>query len=204
MKFSEVVSIISSRLGNRPDLRSEIEAEAEYVKEFLMERDPSIRPWFLLEESTSLAVTSGVNTVSLPTDFIAFYEDGGLFNASGLEIEQATLTDIKQQLYREDGTTVDGTTPTAFALRGTTLHLYPMPSADTTISLNYYKKSATLANSPNDNPWLVHAADWLLNATGVRVAANQQHVDAVKVFSAEEIRARSRVIGENEERRATE
>lgn len=203
MTLDELVSKIIVRMGNMPDLRAQIEDEAEYVKEYLMEKDTELRPFFL-ETTESLAYTAGVNYVSIPTGYIVHDEGGVMWNASaGMWLTQRDYPAAVQHFTDEEGVAQTATYPTSFALKGNRIYLFPTPDVSGSLDFSFYKASETLRNSPEDNPWLVYAGDWLLNATGGQVAQNNQHVEAASIFEQRAKLARQRVVGMIEERRLT-
>ena len=202
MKFKEMVSIIVARMGNRTDLRTTIEAEADFTKTFTLEKDPSILPWFLLQEDEALAYTAGVAYVALPTGWLGEYEDTPMQRtAGGIAVQRRMYGDALQVYTDTDGSPVTGTQPLFYAIRGDRIYFFPTPTASGTLAYSYYKASGSLVDAPDDHPWLLHAGDWLLNETGAVVAQQEQHTDAFQIFQTRAVLARQRLIGSIEERR---
>lgn len=207
MTYIEVINFIMKRLGGRVQLKSLIETEMQFVKDYVMENDPQIKPWFLLHNAFQTVTTvADQNYVDLPTDFKAVYEDGFMYLSDGVTEVFKESFDIRTAKSRradeatELSTIPVGENPTAYSLDGTRLHLFPTPIDARTLNLRYYRKTGDLAEEAT-NPWLVEGADWLLNEAGAAVAESIQNKDQFAIFQARAIRARHRIMAETEERR---
>jgi len=209
MTYLEVVNTIMVRLGNRPVLKPRIETELKYAKEFVMEKDPGLKPWFLLTDALqTVAMVTDQPFVNLPTNFLAEYEDGFAWLTDEVtEIHKDTYN-IRVARERssgadgETGTIPGGAFPTHYSIVGKRMYLFPTPNADSTnVKLRYYASTLDLRDDAT-NIWLTEGADWLINEAGARVAQDIQSHDQWKVFQASAIRSRQRILAETEERAA--
>ncbi len=184
------VDLLMKRLGNRNDtaLKDTIISEMVFVQDFVLEGAFPL-PWFLVTKDASLVTVASTETVALPTDYLAAWEDGGLarVDASGDEIRM--LREDYDILRKEK--TGEGT-PDYFDILNETLYLRLVPNSVISLVLWYYAKGVSFSGSYGDannieNNWLKYAADLVLAETGAIMAAN--HLQAPKMVVAFEKQA---------------
>lgn len=207
MTYNQIINFIMKRLGNRTQLKSMIEDELQYQKDYVLERDPQLRPWFLLNDTfTQVPTVVDQNYVDLPTDFNSEYEEGFLYLSDGVtEVFKETF-DIRTARSKEADDTTElaqiptGENPQWYSIVGSRMYLFPTPNKVQNLNLRYYRKTGDLAEEAT-NPWMVEAADLLANAAGAAVAESIEHTEQFRIFEARALRARQRVMAESEERK---
>lgn len=200
--FDELVATIAQRLGNRRDIIPYIQTEADFVKEHILERDTGLRPWFLISADVIENLGVGVKSFSLPTSFIAEYEDGFIFlNTADTDDPRDLLTKIVYMKGQELFAGATGT-PHSYALINRDIFIYPVPAVAEVFTLRYYIATSKLRDTPT-NPWFDYGYDLLLARTGQNVATYIQNTEMALLFMNDAKVARARLIGENEERKLT-
>lgn len=198
MTYDQVISTIMFRVGNRPTLRPQIEAELQMGIETELERDAQFKPWFLLVDGfQDLTIVADTRTIAWPSEFLAENEMGSLWiEAEGGALTLLTKLDIKVLVARV-GETATGT-PTHYTVIGTKIHLYPKPTDGGTIKALYYAQSGFEKND-DANVWIKYASDWLIGHTASKIAESIQNLQIFQLEQARAQRARLRVMGESEE-----
>lgn len=150
-------------------------------------------PNFLIEFDAPIAVTSGVNSVTLPTGFIRLTDEYDMFyvNSSGANVTlpRKNFTEAQQAFVgsgEPDASAVipaAGSYPEVFSvINKTEAILTPTPMVTFTAYLSYYKAAAVLS-SDVENAWLLHAPNYLVGMAGMIVAGNLRDKDALAEFS---------------------
>lgn len=205
LTYNELVNYLVVRLGNRSSLRSRIENELQFTKDYVVERDPHINPWFLLTEGfISVPTVADQNYVDLPVDFKAEYQEGFLYlddEVTPLSRDSVDILTARLRQGETDGTgsISSGDNPSRYSIVGNRLHLFPTPNSVKNLKLKYYATTGRLRDEP-DNKWLSEGADWLMNEAGARVAQDIQNIDQWKILQANAIRGRHRIMAETLER----
>lgn len=113
----------------------------------------SATPFWFLETSQDIANISGTASYSLPTDYRAMVSvsQGGLTAGSDL----LPIKAIHIDRYRDLVDTVSTTTgqPSAYALYGTTILLYPTPNAAYYTRVYYTRAIEALSSDISTNEW---------------------------------------------------
>ena len=128
-------------------------------------------PWFLVEEGTTIALTSGNRVGTLPTGFIRFARKRGphYFPASSTK---PTYLEEKDQdealLWAADQSAA---APRCYVLKKATIEVYPLPDATYTLYTDFYKKD-TILDSNLENQWLANVPDLLIGAGGLLIATD--------------------------------
>lgn len=202
MILVEAVNTIIKRMGNRLDLKSAIEYELEYAREFKLERDPSVRPWYLLTAApASFTTVANQAYVALPTDFLAEPPDKGFLaytdSASGAK---SFLTKREYPILSETYDTTSTGRPVEYSIQNGRVYLYPTPDAVYTLGIRYYQSAGKLSETPSTNVHLLYGADWLMAEAGVAVALANRNQMALGLFAEDLKRSKARILGESEER----
>lgn len=164
------------------------------------------RFWF--NEETATAVTTAAQAyVSPPPDFVKeFY-----FQIT-VGTSKYTLRPIPYTEFLEKSANNSTGQPTDYTYYADSLYLYPIPSAEYTVTLNYIKRLTDLSGDGDTNGWTDFAeelirqrakADVLCNQMRDRVSLSEAAAFALKnepYLSALEKAAHIRVLAENEER----
>lgn len=184
---SSIVSSIKARLGNRTDTNLDTLIDSELdIAQWNGEHLGDFTPWFLLSEDSTASTSANESRIPEPTDFLAAYEEGALWyvDADDLdnELEKNDLDKLRA-LYRD----VSAGEPEAYAHVGTQFILFPEPDDAYTLKIVYYQ-SDTLPSDTADggeNLWMKHAATYLLNSAGAKVAAYIKDAEAAAMFASE-------------------
>ena len=200
MTYDQVVTTIMLRMGNRPDLRPQIEAELVNAQENVIEAEESFNPWFLLmEEPERFAVTEGTEYISLPSTFIASFEHGFCYatdtegNALPEPLKFYPFDEARIRNTDAEYNQVRGPVPGWASLVGTRLYLFPILDRDTEIILRYYRRQPTITSTTEEtHPLLQEASDWLIGEAGWKVALFDQHEQHAAVFLEESRKGRRR------------
>jgi hypothetical protein len=177
---SVAISRIQQGLGFRTDLVDPIiaalqEAQREY------ENGHSL-PWFMIQEDATITITSGTQTVALPTGFKRMVETEGITFTStddGLRYLEKKPFDEAKVFYSE----YDAGEPLAFSLRKASLYFWPEPDANYTATWSYYKAADTL-DVDIENVWLANVPDLLIGRAGMIVAADLENTVSFQKFDA--------------------
>lgn len=202
MNRDTAVASVARRLGNRTNLNTDIIAEMQ-VMQSVLERDLTLRPWFLLTDVESLSTTSGEEKVQLPSDFLYEGEETGLFwyDAS---VSENNWTELVKVDYDDAVSFYNAKTgsPEAYALVGNYFRIYPTPDAAYTFKCIYYAAD-TVLSSNIENQWLKYAPQLLIAETGMTMAGYLQNKIAHGFFKGLRDSERSRVAIENTSREWT-
>lgn len=193
------VDFLMARLGQRGDtaLRQDIIDEMDFVQENILERMPDL-PWFLRTSATTVTVTSQ-GYVDLPTDFLAFPEEGGVWLEKETDGEWKQLTDEEFQVAFntwDDRVGNDGEPELFSLISDSRINLYPVPDAVYTIQFEYMAKAADISGAYGggnnvENAWLKHAADLFIAEAGFLVATQRLQSEKMgAIFSAQAQRAK--------------
>ncbi len=199
MTYDQVVSTIMFRVGNRPTLRPQIEAELQLAIETELERGAQFKPWFLMTDGfQDLTIVADTRTITWPTAFLGEFEMGSLWlEESDGALNILTKKDPKVLTVRP-GETATGT-PTHYTVIGSKIHLYPKPIAGGIIKALYYEASGFEKND-DTNGWIKFASDWLISHTASKIAETIQNLQIFQLEQARAQVARNRLMGETEER----
>lgn len=181
--LTEMISMIQFRLGNRKDLATQIEREIQ-LAQIRLEDSPDLEPWFLVQQDETIAVTSGVQDITLPAGFLRMSEE---------EQPQILVDGIWQPLRRiqnDDGlSNFQGATgtPTRFTMFGDTFRLWPSPDKAYTVRLTYAARETSLdTTTPTDtNAWTENAFDVLMNKALIILAGTLQNKSALEMASSD-------------------
>ena len=206
MTFDEIVGILVSRLGRRPDMKAKIESEILYVQREVIEKEENFVPWLLIQDDLDpVSFSSGDEYVDMPSDFLAPYEFGFAYleNSAGVILPNPLKSRTYDQLLirgvDESNTVVTGD-PTHYALVGRRMYLRPSPTRSGTIHLKMYAtQDAINSKTAATHPILAHASGWLLNATGALIAQNTQNTRQQLIFEGLAARDRRKVQGKTED-----
>jgi hypothetical protein len=200
MTLGEAVDQVKILLGFRRDLDTSIKQQLNYAQVEL-EKGPTL-PWFLLSEVNTTLTTVGGRRIIKPVDFIREYEEGALWYAPTGEDEIALEKADNDFLMAHYGTTATGK-PEAYSLDGNYFKIYPLPDAQYTIKLLYYKHDVSISSlgDSSTNQWLTHGSDCLIGRAGRVLASGLRDRDAKAEFSDMEQRGRLTMYNENEARK---
>lgn len=166
-----MITLVLRRAGQRQGdatLRSQLESEILLIQASLEggvkcgQQDQGVFfPWFMYKEAAALALGVSTETVALPSDFVAEYdEEHGhalwYYNASHeqvwVPVKKDTLGIIRA---RHSGVDV---APSAYAIVGENIYVRPLVTSALLLRLAYYGQQTTLVTNVENN-WLKYAPD---------------------------------------------
>lgn len=155
-----LIGMLLSRAGNRTNdavLRAALETELLAVQTFY--EGGTWMPWWLVTKTDVLTLTTGNDTILLPTNFLRELEEdsrlGALFRYDATQTDpwvcltKDTYDDIKK-LYPGSGPTV------AYDILGDSLIVCPVADTAYTYRLRYFGEDAVLSTNI-ENKWLKNA-----------------------------------------------
>jgi hypothetical protein len=179
MLRSAAISRIQQGLGFRTDLTTVIISALQEAQRDL--EGAQTLPWFLINESQSLAVTLASQVVALPTGFLRIVEDEQpYFTLAG------DTTFLEKKPFDEAKIFYSGTdpgTPAAYTLRSASMTVWPVPDANYTLTWSFYARG-TLLDGEITNTWLTSCPELLIGLAGLLVAADLENEMATKKFGA--------------------
>lgn len=192
-----ILNLLMVRLGNRTDttLRANCLLEMNLAQETKLEGGAWL-PWFALGDEEDMAVVAGTREVALPTGFLRLSDEIPLYILDDDGQYQKMTQRDKDELIEMFGATASetGELPIDYCIEGNNVVLFPMPSVNRTIKCKAFAKDVALADDTTENGWSRYAPDWLLAATGERVALfHLQDQETAAGFVAEQQIAMNRV-----------
>lgn len=145
-----------------------------------LERDPSTDWWFLLKR-VSLPLAAGSSDVQLPADYIRIAEQ----SIPVLYQKDGTALGKLARAYQEDAVLADTDHPAYYVLENDTFKVYPIPTQDYDVNIQYVAKDVELSDTATTNLWMDFAYSLLMNKAGIALAQGIQHKDALANFSAD-------------------
>jgi hypothetical protein len=183
---SKMVTLLKQRLGNREDLDIEQRIDDELdMAQYELEHFGDFTPWFLLSSQQTVALTAGIQAVSIPTDMIAEWEEGVLFY-EGTPLTKYDFAELEGKYYESENGP-----PEAYSLVDDTFIVFPVPDDAYMLRYRYYARDTEPSNVGDDeeNKWMKHAANWLLAKAGVGLSSYIKDEQALALFSADLQRA---------------
>jgi len=153
-------------------------------------------PWFLLSEDQTMSGTASVAYVTPPTGWITLDDDAAVkyYDSSGNYVRRLEKGSFDQLEEVWKGSSI--TTPYAYALRKSTIHVFPTPTAAFTLKASFYVADTVLSSNV-ENAWLANAPDLLIAEAGLLMAADLNDEVAGKKFIALQARAASALHAQN-------
>jgi len=198
MTGQQALDRIMARCGNRTSqvLRANALAEMAMIQENL--ELGQLLPWWLIANDQALGVVANARTVATPTGFIREIDEQAwrLFD-SGVEHE-LVKKDYKE-LNTLWGSAATASLPQNYALLGGLFYVFPIPTADLSGSMSFYKKQpAPTDDAAATDAWLVNAPDLLIGETGVVIASQYlKDTELAGIFAALQTKAWMRINFEN-------
>lgn len=199
MLRSEAVAMITQTLGFRRGIDNLV-VTALQTAQISLENEPT-KPWFLLNEDSTIRTISGEQRIPMPVDFLQEYEEGVFRYQPDDTSEEEYLLDKEDldDLLKKYGRLQTGT-PKAYAATGEYFRIFPIPDDDYLLSLLYYKR-ATKLSTDIENAWLKYCPMLLIGAAGKLIAPALGNGPAGVVFADWEAKAKVALFAENETRK---
>lgn len=180
MLRSAAITRIQRGLGFRTDLTNEIISALQEAQRDL--EGATSLPWFLTAESQAFAITSGSQTVALPTSFLRVVEDEQPYyrTTAGDSIFLEKKPFDEAYTYY---TSVAAGGPLAYTLRSASITVWPVPDANYSLFWSYYSRG-TLLDTDVTNSWLTYCPELLIGLAGLLIAADLENETATRKFGA--------------------
>lgn len=201
---AQALALVQQGLAWRSDKSTEIYAMMDLVQSEELERATTC-PWFLLLLDQSLSGTANTPTIAMPSDYWRHYDEGGVYYVTDEGPRRYLVKRPQDWIVPFVQDSVDGSIaddldngPMYYALMGSNIYVAPVPTANFTLYHNYYKHDTSIADTGTDaqNLWLANASSVLMNLTGLRMAEDLQHSEAMDKFQKRFAQANARLLAE--------
>ena len=196
MTRSEAIAILKGRMAKYTgtDLDTSIINEMQLAQ---IELEGGVFwPWFMLTTEQSFATSAGVPNVAIPSNprFQMEWEEGAMWFYDASNTDEP-YQEIGKDDYDDLRCLYPGTgQPKGYDIQGEQIWFAPTPDAAYQYRWYYYSRQ-TVLDSDIENSWLLHAPDWLIAKTGVRIARSYvKDAELVGAFADDEQRAMNRVM----------
>lgn len=193
MTGQQALNLIMGRLSRtNPNLRASALLELNLAQDKI-ENAMELLPWFLLSEDVTATITADERRVSLPSGFIMEHEESVVL----LENEDGTWDEIEKGIYDElinkHGYDATAELPEEYALVGTYLHLFPIPTVERRIRMSkVYLRDDDITDAATANQWLTWAPDLIIGEAGTVVAGQYvKDMEQATIFAAQAARGRA-------------
>ena len=198
MTGAQALTMLMARLNRtNTTLRANALLEMIQYQKIILEKG-GLLPDFLIVRNESVSLTAANRQFTLPSSFLReLDEDETLWILD----DDSVYTHMEKMDYEDgidkfDSDDTDAL-PTDYAIEGLYGYVFPIPTVNRTLKLNYYAAGATIADDSVETVWLKHAPDLLIGGTGLIVnALYVKDAEAAAVFAAMEATARKRLVTE--------
>lgn len=213
------VAQVQQGLGFRSDRATEIISALNFAMNE-REQPGKTLPWFMVAEDQTVTALATNQAISLPAGFVKEREsrDGNLRYRSATAgsrtffLQKGDIQSLDRYFFGDwqnnwdtnAQSTANALTPgmpRAYALRGATIKVYPVPDVDYGLTWDFYKNSdpITLATSAT-HPWLLNSPWVLVSDAGLKLAADIQNQAAMTKFATMALMASQTLMGSIVER----
>ena len=191
MNLTDLISMVSFRLGNRTGLDSQIIMEARHAQMRL--ENTTDCDWWFLKQIQEVTTTTG--SIILDSDVIR------LTDQSDVLIKTASEDRFKIAVRSfEDTLLVNGKDlidQPAYSYFNNVVTIYPPPAETLTVRLPVMKRAAELTTSALTNLWTANGFTVLMTRTGIAVAQALQNQGALQAFTADYTVAYAELLNES-------
>jgi hypothetical protein len=176
-------TLLSQRLGNRPDLVSRMATEFTLLQTTKLEKNAWV-PWFLESSLNDLSTVAGVEYVALPANFLSEVEEQALWYYAAAE--KPAYIPLKKMDFDDMMLSSPGIgLPTSYSLFASRIYFGPVPDAVYPLKFTYNAKD-TVLSADGENLWLTHASDLVIAELGAVMAGqHMQHQALANTFTVE-------------------
>lgn len=177
MTRDEAIKIILQRCGDREDdefLQRACVSEMALVQQMELEQ-ADFKPWFLLSEFMHAKTGKLEPRMPVPTNFLEEHEEGLLWirpPGGNFRPMQGDTVDVLDEYYLDYAPGI----PERYGIARNYIILYPTPAEEYPLKMRCFLKEPTFSvpygEGTGTNAWLTHAADWLIGATGKKIAGH--------------------------------
>lgn len=176
MTRDEGIVLIQQQLAFRTTLNAEIILNLK-LAQTMLEGAPT-KPFFLVTENATATTTIDEQRLALPTNFLEETDEAVLtYVPTDSDEDEVPLKKDDYDVLRKNFIGEDSGAPAAYALLGMYFYLFPVPDAEYTIRMIYYKQD-TVLDTNVENGWLKYNP-YLILGTALKQIAEGPIRDAV-------------------------
>ena len=209
MTRAEAIAQIQRGLGFTDERETEI-LEELVNQQWILESGQTLPEWLRVEDTLTIAADEG--SVAIGSSFIRQEDmlDFALVSSASPTVASArtflkkakSFTDLlrlgQEGSPEDEPVTLTGI-PTAYFIRNKTLHVRPVPTAETYITGSWYAHDTSPADIAGDetNLWLTHVPILLVGRAGGKIAQDLRDSDAIADFKERATEVNLRMISED-------
>lgn len=179
MNLTDLISMISFRLGNRTGLDSQIILEAKHAQ-MRLENSPDCDWWFL-KEIREIVTTDGV--INLDNDIVRITDQSDILIKAENENRYRIVVRSFEDTLQINGE--DQINQAAYSYFGNVIRLYPTPIESTVVRLPVIARASELTTSNLTNAWTDHGFTLLMTRAGIALSQALQNQGALQAFTAD-------------------
>ncbi len=192
MDLADIVELVRSRCGNIQSFAftSSIQATLQYVATTKLERDSTLRPWFMWNVAeTPVAALSGASTLNLPADY--------LFSDPDSFLKKQGEFSFYKRIRPEQADAVNETCTKVYYIRNNKVYFNPVLTENTNFVMDY---QGALGDLQDSNPWCIYAADLLAAEAAYELKMTMGDEAGARLEATRGAQARARLTYETIER----
>ena len=191
MNLTDLISMISFRLGNRKGLDAQIILETKHAQ-MRLENSPGCDWWFL-KDIREVTTTDGI--ITLDPDVVRITDQSDIIIKPASEDRYRIAVRSFEDTLHINGE--DQLKQAAYSYFGNMIRLYPTPTESTTVRLPIIKRATELTTNNLTNLWTDHGFSVLMSRTGIAVAQALQNQGALQAFTADYTVAYAELLNES-------
>ena len=191
MNLTDLISMVSFRLGNRTGLDSQIIMEARHAQMRL--ENTTDCDWWFLKQIQEVKTTTG--SIILDSDVIRLTDQSDVLIKTASEDRfKIAVRSFEDTLLINGKDLID---QPAYSYFNNVVTIYPTPAKTLTVRLPVMKRAAELTTGSLTNLWTANGFSVLMARTGIAVAQALQNQGALQAFTADYAVAYAELLNES-------
>ena len=191
MNLTDLISMVSFRLGNRTGLDSQIIMEARHAQMRL--ENTTDCDWWFLKQIQEVKTTTG--SIILDSDVIRLTDQSDVLIKTASEDRfKIAVRSFEDTLLINGKDLID---QPAYSYFNNVVTIYPTPAETLTVRLPVMKRAAELTTGALTNLWTANGFTVLMTRTGIAVAQALQNQGALQAFTADYAVAYAELLNES-------
>ena len=191
MNLTDLISMVSFRLGNRTGLDSQIIMEARHAQMRL--ENTTDCDWWFLKQIQEVKTTTG--SIILDSDVIRLTDQSDVLIKTASEDRfKIAVRSFEDTLLINGKDLID---QPAYSYFNNVVTIYPTPAKTLTVRLPVMKRAAELTTGALTNLWTANGFTVLMTRTGIAVAQALQNQGALQAFTADYAVAYAELLNES-------
>ena len=191
MNLTDLISMVSFRLGNRTGLDSQIIMEARHAQMRL--ENTADCDWWFLKQIQEVETTTG--SIILDSDVIRLTDQSDVLIKTASEDRfKIAVRSFEDTLLINGKDLID---QPAYSYFNNVVTIYPTPAETLTVRLPVMKRAAELTTGALTNLWTANGFTVLMTRTGIAVAQALQNQGALQAFTADYAVAYAELLNES-------